>query len=76
MLNIHTYASAHNILGVLYGSSCRAHPLGHWLLDALARASGAEQIVAMQYLHTFGSAKTFLVDPFPIQASQGHDETS
>ena len=30
----------------------------------------------MQYLHTFGSAKTFLVDPFPIQPSQGHDEIS
>lgn len=75
-MNIHTYTSTHNILCVLYGFSRKAHPSSPWLLDAPAKASRAEQIVAMQYLHTFGSAKTFLVDPFPIQASQGDDEIS
>jgi hypothetical protein len=76
VLNIHTYTSTHNILYVLYGFSRKAQPSGPWLLDAPAKASRAEQIVAMQYLHPFGSAKTFLVDPLPIQASQGDDEIS
>lgn len=75
-MNIHTYTSTHNILGVLYGFSRKAHSSGPWLLDALAKASRAVQGVAMQCLHTFGFAKTFLVDPFPIQASQGHAEIS
>jgi hypothetical protein len=37
-----------------------------------AAGPGAEQVVVMQYLHTLGSAKTFMPDPFPIKSSQGH----
>lgn len=36
-----------------------------------AAGPGAEQVVVMQYLHTLGSAKTFMPDPLPIESSQG-----
>ena len=37
-----------------------------------AAGPGAEQVVVMEYLHTLGSAKTFMPDPLPIESSQGH----
>ncbi|MCX5969077.1 MAG: hypothetical protein NTV57_15890 [Cyanobacteria bacterium] len=36
----------------------------------VAAGPGAEQVVVMQYLHTLGSAKTFMPDPLPIESSQ------
>ena len=37
-----------------------------------AAGPGAEQVMVMQYLHTLGSAKTFMPDPLLIESSQGH----
>jgi hypothetical protein len=42
------------------------------ILDALANASPAEQVDVMQYLHSFGSVRGFIPDPFAVKAGHGH----